>query len=219
MTLSLEPTDLAAYLDRLTTTHLPDQLRSQPPTTSDLKSTLERVEYSFSRIKRKYYAENGHVHFNHLNTDHMASFLWIYSNEIWKNHEDTDLPTRLSYLNKILHGIDLFYFVPLPSIFFLVHPLGTIVGRGTFKDYLVIHQQCTVGDADGSGAFPSFGGAAVLYAGSTVLGDCQMGDNVAVGAGTLLINESVPDGTLVTGRYPNSKQSLLIPSVRHRFFN
>jgi len=217
MSLSLNQSDLAEYLARLLTNHIPDQSGAQPHNIIDLERTLERVEHSFSRIRSKYYAADGHIKFNHLNADHMASFLWFYSNEIWKTHDDDAWPSRLSYLNKILHGIDLFYFVPMPSIFALVHPVGTVVGRGTFGDYLVLYQQCNVGSSHGH--YPSFGEGVVLYAGSTVLGDTQLGDNVVVGAGSMLINEKVPDGTLVTGRYPQVNHSSLGLSVRERFFN
>lgn len=217
MSLSLSTSDLEAYLARLLDNHIPDQSRSHPHTISDLRSTLERVEHCFSHIRKKYYAVDGHVRFDHLNTDHMASFLWFYSNEIWKNHEDTEWPTRLSYLNKILHGVDLFYFVPMPNIFFLVHPVGTVIGRAKFGDYFAIHQQCTVGDS--GGIYPSFGEGVVLYAGSTVLGNAQLGDNVVVGAGSLLIHEKVSDGTLVTGRPPQVRHSPLDRSARDRVFN
>ncbi|TEB40985.1 transferase, partial [Flavobacterium circumlabens] len=35
----------------------------------------------------------------------------------------------------MLNSCDLFYEVNLPDIFFLDHPLGTVIGRGVFKNY------------------------------------------------------------------------------------
>jgi serine O-acetyltransferase len=217
MDLSLKPEDLRAYIGRLLGNHIPDQSKVQRIKTQDLYRSLERVEHCFSRIHRKYYAVDGCVYFNHLNSDHMASFLWFLSNEIWDSSGDDTLPTRLSYLNKIMHGVDLFYSVPMPGIFLLVHPVGTVIGRGTFGDYLVVYQQCTIGSS--RNAYPTLGTEVLLYAGATVLGATQLGDNVVVGAGSLLVNAEVPTGTLVVGRHPTAKFLPLGLSVKNRCFD
>ena len=38
---------------------------------------------------------------------------------------------KLFLLNKALHGCDIYYEVALPSVFLLVHPLGTVLGRAS----------------------------------------------------------------------------------------
>jgi len=135
MSLSLGLEDFAGYLGRLLKNHIPDQVGLSSANPVALKSALDRVEYCFSHIKRKYYAVDGHIHFDHLNADHMAAFLWFYGNEVWITTGEYELPTRLSYLNKIMHGLDLFYTVPMPSIFLLVHPVGRVMIRtcGSFS--------------------------------------------------------------------------------------
>lgn len=44
-----------------------------------------------------------------------------------------------------------------------------------------------------------------MYANSTILGKCDIGNHVILGAGTLIVNESVPDNCVVCGRTPNLK--------------
>ena len=217
LTLSLPPQEFRAYLERLLENHIPDQLQHGSLINFlDIDRSLERVEHSFSQIKRKYYALDDHVYFDHLNADHMASFLWFLSNEVWRSRGDDVLPTKLSYLNRILHNIDLFYFVPMPDIFLLVHPVGSVIGRGSFGDYLVVYQNCTIGSSHDS--YPILGEAALLYAGTKVLGSTRIGDNVVVGADSLLINVNVPSNTLVVGQHPNHRFQPLTVSVRRRCF-
>ena len=63
----------------------------------------------------------------------MATFLWFLGNTIWKETGDEDLPTRLFYINKIMHSLDLFYTVQMPDMFLLIHPVGTIIGRARLQ--------------------------------------------------------------------------------------
>jgi len=59
-----------------------------------------------------------------------------------------------------MHGIDLFYSVPMPDVFMLVHPVGTVIGKANFSNYLVVYQNCTIGaDTD---VYPNFGEGIVL---------------------------------------------------------
>lgn len=42
-----------------------------------------------------------------------------------------------------------------------------------------------------------------MYANSTILGDCNIGNNVVISANSYLINEEVPDNCIVFGSSPN----------------
>ncbi|WP_024467358.1 hypothetical protein, partial [Treponema pedis] len=167
-----------------------------------IKMALDRCEYCFSHINTKYYSKNSDLEFNHLNSDHFAIFLYYLSNTIWKNAKDDMLPTKLFYLNKLMHGLDLFYSVSMPDIFLLVHPLGTILGNAHYENYFVCYQNCTVGSDD---EYPTFSEGCILYAHSSVIGNCKIGKNVRFGAYSFIINTNIPDNVTVLSQYPNNR--------------
>jgi serine O-acetyltransferase len=207
--------DLTHFINNLLDSYLPDRNKSLV-SIALIKDSLEKVEYSFSRIKRKYYQENGMPLFDHLNGDHMAVFLYYLSNLIYRNASNSQLATKLFYLNKIMHGVDLFYSVPMPDVFMLVHPVGTVIGKANFNNYLVVYQNCTIGaDTD---VYPSFGEGIVLYSGTSVIGNCIIGNNVIFGANTLLIDTDVSDNTLVVGQYPAQRIFQNQRHVREQIF-
>ena len=197
--LSLPAEQLAAYTASQLNNLFPDNqsvcveslMRSMP-------QVLERLEYCFSHIEKKYYCEQGQVIFSHLNSDHYASYLYFLSNQLAKDGAATSLCEKVFYLNKALHGLDLFYSIKMPDIFLLVHPIGTVIGNASFDDYLVIYQNCTIGSGH-EGIYPSFGRGAILYSGVSVIGDCQIGDNCVFGAGAQLVMQSVANDSVIVG--------------------
>lgn len=218
MRLSLPPQRLEAYVLDLVRHHFPDGYAPSYLLAPLLERTLQRLEHCFSHVHLKYYREGNEVLFDHLNGDHFASFLYFLGNTIWRETQDTELPTRLFYLNKVMHGIDLFYSVTMPDIFLLVHPLGTVLGNARYGDYLVVYQNVTVG-ADEAGIYPSFGSGTVLYAKSAVIGACNLGNDVVLGANAFVLNTDVPGGSLLIGQYPSHRIVPTSLSVVRRVFS
>lgn len=216
MNMSLSSSALLDYVMRLIALHFPDEDVYESPS-SDFALALERCEYCFSKIKKKFYYEDSHTVFNHLNADHMASFLYFLSNSIWKNSCNVKLASKIYYLNKIMNGLDLFYSVEMPDIFCLVHPLGSVVGNAKYSDYLVIYQNCTIG-SNGE-HYPVIGNGVVLYSGSSVIGNCKIGSDVVFGANSFVINFDVPSNSLVLGIYPNCRVIENQLSVYRRCFD
>ena len=215
---SLGRADLEGYILRLLANHLPDgYVPSDSSCALAFTKALNRVEHCFTHIHRKYYNEGGAPHFDHLNSDHMATLLYFVANTVWRDGGDLGLATRLFYLNKILHGFDLFYSVALPDIFMLVHPVGTVLGNARYQDYLAIYQNCTVGAVTKS--YPSFGLGTILYSRSSVLGDCKLGDDVIVAANAMLIDRDVPSSTVVVGQPPHNRFIASKQSVKARCFD
>ncbi|NIO11197.1 MAG: hypothetical protein GTO40_25550, partial [Deltaproteobacteria bacterium] len=151
----------------------------------------------------KYYQENGQPVFDHLNSDHLATFLYLLGNTAWSETGDERLPTKLFYLNKIMNGLDLYFSVAMPEVFLLVHPVGTVLGKAQYGNYLVVYQNCSVGAV--TDVYPSLGEGVVLYSRSSVLGDCKIGDNVIVAANAFVLNTQVPDHQIVVGQYPDHR--------------
>lgn len=200
MKFNLDLDDLERYVFKLLAHYIPDGYAPNASVKRLFAQAINRLENCFKHIKRRYYYHDGNVVFDYLHADHMASLLYFFSNTVWRETGDTELPVRLSYLNKILHGLDLFYSVDMPDIFMLVHPVGTVLGHANYQNYLVIYQNCTVGALTDS--YPHFGAGTILYSRTSVLGDCRLGDNVVLAANSMIINIDVPPSTTVVGQYP-----------------
>lgn len=206
------------YITNMVANFFPDNYKTPYEITTYVKKALERTEYCFSKIHRKYYNEDGSLIFNYLHCDHMASFLYFLGNTIWKEIGDTEFPTRLFYLNKIKNGLDLYFMVEMPEIFLLVHPIGSIIGNAKYSNYLVVYQNCSIG-ADESGIYPRFREGTILYSRSSVIGDCEIGSNVVFAANSFIINTNIADNHTVVGFYPNHKLKDNRISVSNRCFN
>jgi serine O-acetyltransferase len=124
-------------------------------------------------------------------------FLYRLSNILYNETSDRTIPTKLFLLNKLLHGIDIFYEINLPDIFILNHPVGTVLGRGNYADYLIVCQRCTVGN--NRGIYPTFGKFTTLYPGATVLGNCNIGENCAIASESFLLDTNLKSDSLYIG--------------------
>lgn len=218
--MSLPPERLQSYVLDLVRLNFPDGYQVPYALTPLHEKALARLEHSFSHIHRKYYREEGEqgvVLFDHLNGDHFASYLYLLANTVWRETGDSELPTRLFYLNKRMHGLDLFYSVAMPDIFLLVHPLGTVIGSADYQDYLVVYQNVTIG-ADEAGIYPVFGKGTVLYAKSAVIGACRLGNDVVLGANAFILNAEIPANSVVVGQHPAPRILSAAQSVASRVF-
>lgn len=214
---SLPQQELTEYVKRLLQNHLPDGFYPSGELGAYVKRALDRVEHCFTRIHSKYYNSGSMVRFDHLNGDHFASFLYFLSNTAWRDGHDEGLATRLFYLNKILHGLDLFFSVEMPSVFLLVHPLGTVLGKAAYSDYLVVYQNCTVGAT--TDIYPRFGEGTILYSRSSVIGNCTVGANVVFGTNSSVVDRDVPENSVVVGQFPAHQFKVNRLTVRQRVFD
>lgn len=208
MKMSLTEQELSRYVAKQLSNYFPDQQQHSLDIVAIMNKALQRIDYCFRHIRRKYYQsldDNGESQtlFNHLNSDHYASFLYVLSNQAWRENKIT-LAEKLFYLNKALNGFDCFYSVELPKIFMLVHPVGTVLGNAKYQDYLVVYQNVTVGSTL-AGVYPEFGKGCILYSKASVIGNCRIGENVVFGANSLLINNTVLLNQSVVGQYPEHR--------------
>lgn len=158
---------------------------------------LARLEHCFSHIDNKYFFDGEQAVFNHLHGDQYAMWLYLLANELHRQGGAASTCSKLFLLNKALHGVDAFYEVELPSIFLLVHPLGTVLGRGSYSDYFVAYQRCGVGS--NKDIYPTFGKHVTLRPGSAVLGACVIGDHCQIATESLVLDRDLPDHTLYIG--------------------
>lgn len=216
--MSLSAAALSNYVSELANNHFPDgDLVSAKEIAEQLPQTLIRLQACMSGIHKKYFNQDGLIEFNHMNSDHMATFLYLLANTTWKATQDSRIPTKLFYLNKLMNSLDLYFSVELPEVFFLVHPMGSVIGNAQYGNYLAIYQGCTVGAVDGT--YPQFGEGTILFAGATVLGKTISGDNVTFAAKSFVINSTIPENSVVTGSFPEHKIVSSSRTVRERIFD
>lgn len=164
-----------------------------------INRVLHRIEMNFSSNPNKYYSRDGETYFNPFHSGQYCIYLYFLSNEVWKAGNDL-LADKIYYLNKIMNGLDMFYQVELPDYFSLDHPVGSVIGRGHYSDGFSFGQNCTVGN--NKGIYPTLGYNFRMCANSTILGNCHVGDNVTLGAGTLVKDQDIPSDSLVFGQSP-----------------
>lgn len=158
---------------------------------------LPRLEHCFAAIDNKYFFDGQSAVFSHLHGDQYAMWLYLLSNELHRQGGPASTCSKLFLLNKSLHGCDIYYEVALPSVFLLVHPLGTVLGRGEYSDYFVSYQRVGVGS--NYDVYPRFGRHVTLRPGASVLGGCTIGDMCQIAAGSLVLDRDLPDNSLYIG--------------------
>ncbi len=199
---SLSDSQLAVYTTGQLNTFFSDPNPvSESHLASLLPRVLERLEVCFSGLVGRYFRRDGVLWFDHLNADQYAMYVYLLSNEAFRSGESgRDVAVKSYLLNKALYGIEAYYEVELPAVFWFSHAVGSVLGRANYGNGIVISQGCTVGNKDG--VYPTFGEKVVLCANSVILGNTRLGSEVCVGAGSQLIDETIPDGTTVVGSTP-----------------
>jgi len=204
MILSLKAYELAHYIRSQLEAFFPDG-GPVDGINGQIDLALGRVEQCFSAIHTPYHlTPSGEVLFNHLNCDHYATLLYFLSNNLYKNGGETGLCTKLFYLNKMLHSLDVYYEVELPDIFCFAHPLGTVLGRAKYSNYLLVYQGCTVGAARDAGLearreVPELGEYLAIYKGGAILGRSTVGRNCKIAAHSVLIDMNLPPDSIYIG--------------------
>lgn len=112
-------------------------------------------------------------------------------------------------------GCDLYYEVELPEHMRLVHPLGTVLGRATYGDYLVAYNNVSVG-SDVDRNYPTLGEGVVLFGGARVLGNTRVGNNVWITANTVVQNVVVPDNVVVFPAVVTHKRERVVGDCDHQ---
>ena len=198
----ITPDALCGYVACQLTTYFPDGRSITADTiTPYIDEALERTRHCFTGIEKKKFRDGAKAMFNYLHPDHYAMFLYLLSNTVSRRDRANPLAFRLFYLNKVLHSLDVYHDTELPPVFQFMHPLGAILGQATYGNYLCVYQGCSIG-ADEDGTFPVLGEHVVLYAKSSVIGRSRIGNNVVIGANTMVLNRDIPDDKLVVGNFP-----------------
>lgn len=195
---SLRPDGLARLAATQANALFPDGDEIAPAELSGaVARALQRLEHCFVHVANKYFFDGGQAVFNHLHGDQYAMWLYLLSNQLWRDGGPPAWCAKVFLLNKSLHGCDVFYEVELPSVFLLVHPLGTVLGRGRYDDFLIAYQR--VGIGSNHGTYPTLGRHTTLRPGSAVLGRCNVGERCSIATESLLLDRDLAPGSVYIG--------------------
>ena len=134
---------------------------------SGFDEALIRLEICINSIKMWRSGE-----FDYLHSSQYAIFLYFLANTLWRRGGDIRICTKLFFLNKTLNGIDCFYEIEMPEIFFIGHSVGIVLAKATYGNYLVLYQNSTVGK--NHGIAPVLGDNVILYPNTAVLGSSHI---------------------------------------------
>lgn len=130
------------------------------------------------------------------------------------------LPRFLSFLSRFITGIEIHPGAKIGQGVFIDHGMGIVIGETAIVgDYALIYQGATLG---GTGKqkgkrHPTLGNGVVVGAGAKVLGNIQIGDNVRIGAGSVVLRDVPSDCTVVgiPGRIARQKSSAVDALAHH----
>ena len=111
------------------------------------------------------------------------------------------IPRYISYLTRIITGIEIHPRARIGRRFFIDHGEGVVIGETTIiGDDVLIYQQVTLGGTGNEHGkrHPTIGNNVIIGAGAKILGNITIGDNVRVGAGSVVVDD-VPEHCTVVG--------------------
>ena len=111
------------------------------------------------------------------------------------------LPRMISYIARIITGIDIHPGAQIGRRFFIDHGSGVVIGETTvIGEDVLIYQGVTLGGTgkEHGKRHPTLGKGVVVGAGAKVLGDITIGDYVKIGASSVVIDD-IPDHSTVVG--------------------
>ena len=111
------------------------------------------------------------------------------------------IPRVVSQISRFLTGIEIHPGATIGHRFFIDHGSGVVIGETTeIGNDVLIYQGVTLGGTgkEKGKRHPTIGNQVVIGTGAKVLGNIYVGDNVKVGAGSVVV-KSVPDNSTVVG--------------------
>jgi serine O-acetyltransferase len=111
------------------------------------------------------------------------------------------VPRALSQIARWLTGIEIHPAAKIGKSFFIDHGMGVVIGEtAEIGDYVTLFQGVTLGGTgkEHGKRHPTLGNHVVVGAGAKILGGIKVGDNVKIGANSVVL-KSVPPNSTVTG--------------------
>jgi serine O-acetyltransferase len=110
-------------------------------------------------------------------------------------------PRVISQTGRFLTGIEIHPGANIGRRFFIDHGMGVVIGETTeIGDDVLLYQGVTLGGTGNEKGkrHPTLGNRVVVGSGAKVLGNIKIGDNVKIGAGSVVVHP-VPNNSTVVG--------------------
>jgi len=111
------------------------------------------------------------------------------------------VPRVISQFSRFFTGIEIHPGATIGRRFFIDHGSGVVIGETTeIGDDVLLYQGVTLGGTGNEKGkrHPTLGNSVVVGSGAKILGNIRIGDNVKVGAGSVVVR-AVPDNSTVVG--------------------
>jgi serine O-acetyltransferase len=111
------------------------------------------------------------------------------------------VPRVISQISRFFTGIEIHPGATIGRRFFIDHGTGVVIGETSeIGDDVLLYQGVTLGGTghEKGKRHPTIGNSVVLGTGAKILGNIRIGDNVKVGAGSVVVHP-VPDNSTVVG--------------------
>ena len=111
------------------------------------------------------------------------------------------IPRVVSQISRFFTGIEIHPGAKIGQRFFIDHGMGVVIGETTeIGDDVLLYQGVTLGGTgkEHGKRHPTLGNGVVVGTGAKVLGSIAIGNNVKIGAGSVVIHP-VPDDSTVVG--------------------
>ncbi len=111
------------------------------------------------------------------------------------------VPRLISQISRFLTGIEIHPGATIGRRFFIDHGMGVVIGETTeIGDDVLLYQGVTLGGTGNEKGkrHPTLGDRVVVGTGAKVLGNILIGNDVKIGAGSVVV-KSVPDHSTVVG--------------------
>ncbi|MFQ5932429.1 MAG: serine O-acetyltransferase [Nitrospiraceae bacterium] len=155
----------------------------------DLRAVFERDPAATSRLEVILTYSGFHA----LLAYRLAHWLWT--------HRIPFLPRAVSQVARWLTGIEIHPAAKIGFGFFIDHGMGVVIGEtAEVGDHVTLFQGVTLGGTgkERGKRHPTLGNHVVVGAGAKILGAIRIGDNVKIGANSVLL-KSVPANSTVIG--------------------
>ncbi len=117
-----------------------------------------------------------------------------------KTHRVPFLPRFISQAARILTGIEIHPSAIIGSGFFIDHGMGVVIGEtAEIGNYVTLFQGVTLGGTgkERGKRHPTLGSHVVVGAGAKILGGITVGDNVKIGANSVVLKNVSPNSTVI----------------------
>lgn len=119
---------------------------------------------------------------------------WLKANDV------PILPRIISQLARWVTGVEIHPSAKIGTGFFIDHGMGVVIGEtAEIGDYVTLFQGVTLGGTgkERGKRHPTLGNHVVVGAGAKILGGITIGDNVKIGANSVVLKNVPPNSTVI----------------------